>query len=39
MLGLMLDDKFKAAGLDAKALSTHPGFAKTNLRNTRLEGD
>jgi protochlorophyllide reductase len=37
MLGLMLDEKFKAAGLDAKALSAHPGFAKTNLRNTRLE--
>lgn len=37
MLGLMLDEKFKAAGFDAKALSAHPGFAKTNLRNTRLE--
>ncbi|MBE7552823.1 MAG: SDR family NAD(P)-dependent oxidoreductase [Anaerolineales bacterium] len=37
MLGLMLDEKFKAAGINAKALSAHPGFAKTNLRKTRLE--
>jgi len=37
MLGLMLDEKFKKEGLDARALSAHPGFAKTNLRNTRLE--
>jgi NAD(P)-dependent dehydrogenase (short-subunit alcohol dehydrogenase family) len=36
MLGLMLNEKFKKEGLDAKALSAHPGFAKTNLRHTRL---
>jgi len=37
MLGLMLDEKFKTEGIDAKALSAHPGIAKTNLRTTRLE--
>jgi hypothetical protein len=37
MLALMLDKKFKKEGLDAKALSAHPGFAKTHLRTTRLE--
>jgi NAD(P)-dependent dehydrogenase (short-subunit alcohol dehydrogenase family) len=37
MLALILDEKFKKEGLDAKALSAHPGFAKTNLRQTRLE--
>jgi NAD(P)-dependent dehydrogenase (short-subunit alcohol dehydrogenase family) len=37
MLGLMLDEKFKKEGINAKALSAHPGFARTNLRNTRLE--
>jgi NAD(P)-dependent dehydrogenase (short-subunit alcohol dehydrogenase family) len=37
MLGLMLDEKFKRDGIDAKGLSAHPGFARTNLRHTRLE--
>jgi NAD(P)-dependent dehydrogenase (short-subunit alcohol dehydrogenase family) len=37
MLALMLDEKFKTEGIHAKALSAHPGIAKTNLRNTRLE--
>jgi NAD(P)-dependent dehydrogenase (short-subunit alcohol dehydrogenase family) len=39
MLGLMLDEKFKKEGIDAKGLSAHPGFAKTNLRKTRLESE
>ncbi len=37
MLALILDEKFKQEGLDAQALSAHPGFAKTHLRTTRLE--
>jgi NAD(P)-dependent dehydrogenase (short-subunit alcohol dehydrogenase family) len=37
MLGLMLDEKFKREGIEAKGLSAHPGFARTNLRHTRLE--
>jgi NAD(P)-dependent dehydrogenase (short-subunit alcohol dehydrogenase family) len=37
MLALILDEKFKEDGADAKALSAHPGFARTNLRKTRLE--
>lgn len=37
MLALMLDEKFKQQELDARALSAHPGFAKTNLRLSRLE--
>jgi NAD(P)-dependent dehydrogenase (short-subunit alcohol dehydrogenase family) len=37
MLALMLDEKFKREGIDAKGVSAHPGFAKTNLRTTRLE--
>jgi NAD(P)-dependent dehydrogenase (short-subunit alcohol dehydrogenase family) len=37
MLALMLDEKFKKEGIDAKALSAHPGITQTNLRTTRLE--
>lgn len=37
MLAFMLDEKFKKEGVDAKALSGHPGVAKSNLRTTRLE--
>ncbi len=37
MLALMLDERFKRQGIDAKGLGAHPGFARTNLRTTRLE--
>jgi len=37
MLGLMLDEKFKANGIDALGLSAHPGFTRSNLRTTRLK--
>ena len=37
MLAFMLDERFKKEGVDAKALSAHPGFARTNLRTTRLK--
>lgn len=37
MLALMLDERFKREGLDAKGLAAHPGFARTNLRTSRLE--
>jgi NAD(P)-dependent dehydrogenase (short-subunit alcohol dehydrogenase family) len=37
MLALTLDEHFKKEDIDAKALCAHPGFAKTNLRKTRLE--
>jgi NAD(P)-dependent dehydrogenase (short-subunit alcohol dehydrogenase family) len=33
----VLDRKFKQYGVDAMALSAHPGSTKTNLRKTRLE--
>jgi NAD(P)-dependent dehydrogenase (short-subunit alcohol dehydrogenase family) len=36
MLGLMLDEKFKTDGIDARGLSAHPGFTRTSLRTTRL---
>ena len=36
-LGLMLDEKFKREGIEAKGLSAHPGFTQTNLRTTRLQ--
>ena len=37
ILGLMLDETFKREGIDAKGVSAHPGFARTNLRKTRLQ--
>jgi protochlorophyllide reductase len=37
MLALMLDERFKRDGLDAKGIGAHPGFARTHLRTTRLE--
>ena len=37
MLALQLDERFKSEGIDAKAASAHPGFAKTNLRKSRLQ--
>ena len=37
MLALMLDERFKRDGLDAKGLAAHPGFTRTNLRTTRLQ--
>lgn len=37
MLALALDERFKRQGIDAKGLGAHPGFARTNLRATRLE--
>jgi NAD(P)-dependent dehydrogenase (short-subunit alcohol dehydrogenase family) len=37
MLAFMLDEQFKNERVNAKALSAHPGFARTNLRKTRLE--
>jgi NAD(P)-dependent dehydrogenase (short-subunit alcohol dehydrogenase family) len=37
MLALTLDDKFKREGLDAKAVSAHPGYTRTHLRTTRLK--
>lgn len=37
MLALMLDERFKREGLDARAAAAHPGFARTSLRTTRLE--
>lgn len=37
MLGLMLDEKFKRDGIDAKGLSGEPGFTRTSLRTSRLE--
>ena len=39
MFGLTLDDWFKREGVDAKALSAHPGFSRTSLRTTRLQTD
>lgn len=39
MLALILDRKFRAEGVDAIALSGHPGFAKTNIRKTRLRSE
>jgi len=39
MLGLMLDEKFKREGIDAKALSAHPGLARTHLRTSRLDAE
>jgi NAD(P)-dependent dehydrogenase (short-subunit alcohol dehydrogenase family) len=37
MLALMLDERFKRQGIDAKGVGAHPGFARTHLRTTRLE--
>jgi NAD(P)-dependent dehydrogenase (short-subunit alcohol dehydrogenase family) len=37
MLALMLDERFKRQGIDAKGIGAHPGFARTHLRTTRLE--
>jgi NAD(P)-dependent dehydrogenase (short-subunit alcohol dehydrogenase family) len=37
MLALMLDERFKREGIDAKGIGAHPGFARTHLRTTRLE--
>ena len=39
MFALMLDEKFKESGVDAKGLSAHPGFARTNLRTRRMESE
>jgi NAD(P)-dependent dehydrogenase (short-subunit alcohol dehydrogenase family) len=36
MLALMLDEKFRKGGMDAKGLGAHPGFTRTNLRTIRL---
>jgi protochlorophyllide reductase len=37
MLALILDEHFKRERIDAKGIAAHPGFARTNLRKTRLE--
>jgi NAD(P)-dependent dehydrogenase (short-subunit alcohol dehydrogenase family) len=37
MLSLTLNRKLQAAGVDAAALCAHPGYARTNLRTSRLE--
>jgi hypothetical protein len=37
MFGLMLDEKFRKDGIDARGLSAHPGFTRTSLRTTRLK--
>jgi NAD(P)-dependent dehydrogenase (short-subunit alcohol dehydrogenase family) len=37
MFALMLDEKFKKEGIDARGLSAHPGFTRTSLRTTRLK--
>jgi NAD(P)-dependent dehydrogenase (short-subunit alcohol dehydrogenase family) len=39
MLALMLDERFRRDGIDAKGVSAHPGFARTSLRTTRLESE
>jgi NAD(P)-dependent dehydrogenase (short-subunit alcohol dehydrogenase family) len=37
MLAMMVEAGFRRHGIAARALSAHPGFARTNLRKTRLE--
>jgi len=37
MFALILNDKFKSAGIDAKGMSAHPGFAKTDLRTRHMK--
>lgn len=37
MFALVLDRKFKHAGMDAMGVSAHPGFARTDLRTSRMQ--
>jgi NAD(P)-dependent dehydrogenase (short-subunit alcohol dehydrogenase family) len=37
MFALSLDERFNAQGMDAMALSAHPGFTRSNLRTGRLK--